>query len=139
MSVKKFKIDDIVFYQPFNNDDSVNSEILKKYSDPEKTKKWLTKTFERLVTNHSELPNMESYIDSMIVKSDDPELNGTIDEKTYMNLYARLLYDSYSKADGVTNIIIIDTKIRYYSPYDYCNWRRGFHRYKSCAIFNRIR
>tara|TARA_Y200000002_G_scaffold315198_1_gene273204 strand:+ start:5244 stop:6761 length:1518 start_codon:yes stop_codon:yes gene_type:complete len=100
----------------FNNTgiEKVNSEILKKYSDPEKTKKWLTKTFERLVTNHSELPNMESYIDSMIVKSDDPELNGTIDEKTYMNLYARLLYDSYSKADGVTNIIIIDTKSRTY-------------------------
>tara|TARA_B100000989_G_scaffold47307_1_gene30776 strand:- start:12905 stop:13132 length:228 start_codon:yes stop_codon:yes gene_type:complete len=32
MSVKKFKIDDIVFYQPFNNDDSVNSEILKNIS-----------------------------------------------------------------------------------------------------------
>tara|TARA_B100000242_G_C43045516_1_gene487992 strand:- start:333 stop:1850 length:1518 start_codon:yes stop_codon:yes gene_type:complete len=100
----------------FNNTgiEKVNSEILSKYSDPEKTKKWLTKTFQSLVTNHAELPNMERYIDSMIVKSDDPELNGTIDEKTYMNLYARLLYDSYSKADGVTNIIIIDTKSRTY-------------------------
>ncbi len=100
----------------FNNTgiEKVNSEILSKYSDPVKTKKWLTKTFQSLVTNHAELPNMERYIDSMIVKSDDPELNGTIDEKTYMNLYARLLYDSYSKADGVTNIIIIDTKSRTY-------------------------
>ena len=100
----------------FNNTgiEKVNSEILSKYSDPEKTKKWLTKTFETLVTNHSELPNMESYIDSMIVKSDDPTLNGTIDEKTYMNLYARLLYDSYAKADRITNIIIIDTKSRTY-------------------------
>jgi|TARA_B100000282_G_scaffold88509_1_gene61871 hypothetical protein len=32
MSVKKFKIDDIVFYQPFKNDTSISSEILKNIS-----------------------------------------------------------------------------------------------------------
>ena len=32
MSVKKFKIDDIVFYQPFHNDTSISSEILKNIS-----------------------------------------------------------------------------------------------------------
>ena len=32
MSVKKFKIDDIVVYQPFKNDTSISSEILKNIS-----------------------------------------------------------------------------------------------------------
>jgi len=32
MSVKKFKIDDIVFYQPFKSDTSISSEILKNIS-----------------------------------------------------------------------------------------------------------
>jgi|TARA_R100001460_G_scaffold81213_1_gene122139 hypothetical protein len=32
MNVKKFKIDDVVYYQPFKNNDSVKSEILKNIS-----------------------------------------------------------------------------------------------------------
>ena len=88
--------------------EKVNAEILKQYSDKDKTIKWLTGTFKKLVTNHSELPNMDGYIASMV--RDD----GTIDEDTFMNLYARILYESYNKADGVTNIIIIDTKTRTY-------------------------
>ena len=32
MSVKKFKIDDVVLYEPFKNDETINSEILKNIS-----------------------------------------------------------------------------------------------------------
>jgi len=32
MSVKKFKIDDVVLYEPFKNDEAINSEILKNIS-----------------------------------------------------------------------------------------------------------
>ncbi|MHA1940753.1 MAG: hypothetical protein ACW97P_03390 [Candidatus Hodarchaeales archaeon] len=32
MNVKKYKVDDNVFYEPFKNDEFVNSEILKNIS-----------------------------------------------------------------------------------------------------------
>lgn len=32
MSVKKFKIDDVVLYEPFKDDKTINSEILKNIS-----------------------------------------------------------------------------------------------------------
>jgi hypothetical protein len=33
MNVKKFKIDDVIYYKPFKDDESVKSEILKNISE----------------------------------------------------------------------------------------------------------
>jgi len=83
--------------------DALNKEVLEPYSDFEKTKKLLTDTFKIIIKNHDKLSSFDKAIDKMINPSD-----GTL-VPNFMQFYARMVYESYNEADGVTNIILINT------------------------------
>ena len=87
----------------------LNDQILSQFSDLEQTYNLLYNTFKVIIKNYEELPNFENHIRAMIMK------DGTINKDTYMNHYSGILYESYAEADGVTNIMIIDTAARDYA------------------------
>jgi len=81
---------------------ALNTEVLGPYSDFTKTQKLLTNVFRRIVKNYAELTDFDKAIELMIAQ------DGTI-KPDYMKYYGKIVYDSYNKADGVTNIILINT------------------------------
>jgi hypothetical protein len=81
---------------------ALNTEVLGPYSDFSKTQKLLTNVFRRIVKNYAELKDFDKAIKLMIAP------DGTI-KPDYMKYYGKIVYDSYNKADGVTNIILINT------------------------------
>ena len=87
---------------------ALNTQVLAPLNNKKATVQFLTNTFRKIVKNHEEVDIFDQAIDSMV--KDD----GTINEETYMKLYSRILYESYSKADGISNIMIIDTAAREY-------------------------
>lgn len=87
---------------------ALNTEVLAPLNNKKATVQFLTNTFKKIVKNHEEVDIFDQAINAMV--KDD----GTINEETYMKLYSRILYESYSKADGISNIMIIDTAAREY-------------------------
>ena len=87
---------------------ALNTQVLAPLNNKKATVQFLTNTFRKIVKNHEEVDIFDQAINSMV--KDD----GTINEETYMKLYSRILYESYSKADGISNIMIIDTAAREY-------------------------
>ena len=87
---------------------ALNTQVLAPLNDPKATVQFLTKTFQKIVKNHEEIDIFDQAINAMV------EDDGTINEKTYMKLYSRILYESYSAADNISNIMIIDTAAREY-------------------------
>lgn len=81
---------------------ALNAEVLKPYSDFNKTQKLLTDVFRRIVKNSAKLPDFNKAIELMIAS------DGTI-KPDYMKYYSKIMYDSYNQADQVTNIILINT------------------------------
>ena len=87
---------------------ALNTQVLTDLSDKTAPVQFLTNTFRKIVKNYKEVAIFDEMIDRMV--KDD----GTIDENNYMKYYSRILYESYSAADSITNIMIIDTKAREY-------------------------
>lgn len=90
----------------FNWNDSgvqkFNAEV-GPYTDKAKTVELISNVMKVLFKNYKKIKNMPQYIDGMINN------DGTINVDLYMMYWARALYDSYQEADGVTNILIINT------------------------------
>lgn len=79
-----------------------NSEVGPK-TDKAKTMELISDVMKVLFKNYKKLKNIPSYIKGMVNN------DGTINIDTYMMYWSRALYDSYQEADGVTNILIINT------------------------------
>jgi len=82
--------------------EALNAEVLGPYSDFNKTQKLLTDVFRRIVKNYDKLKDFDRAIELMIAP------DGII-KPDYMKYYSKIMYDSYNAADGVTNIILINT------------------------------
>ncbi len=87
---------------------ALNTQVLAPLNDKKATVQFLTRTFQKIVKNHEKVDIFDQAINAMV--KDD----GTINEETYMKLYSRILYESYSAADDISNIMIIDTAAREY-------------------------